>query len=159
MRYFAYGSNLDPEQLARRQVAFTDPQVALLPGYKLVFNKVAKLTAEPGEGRANIVRSRRGAVEGVVYEMPNESLDTLDWFEGAKSGHYRRTDIVVETGNASLNAVTYVAVYTQTGLRPSRWYRDTIVRGARHFGLSPDYIGALERLAVIGSAETPKERL
>ena len=157
--YFAYGSNLDPAQLADREVNVADAQRAHLPGWKLTFNKVATLNAVQGEGRANIVPARRGAVEGVIFTVDDTGLANLDWYEGARTGHYRQTTLnVTVNGDSSVEAITYIAQLTGTGLKPSRWYLAKILAGARHFGLSPDYIAWLEGRPAIGPVERPLVR-
>ncbi len=155
-QYFAYGSNLDPAQLADREVAFSNPRRAQLPDWKLTFNKVATLNAVPGEGRANIVPARRDCVLGVVFDVDEAGLANLDWYEGARSGHYRRTTVpVVVDGEAAVEALTYVAEFTGTGLRPSPWYLRKIIAGARHFRFSPEYVARLETWPTVGPTERP----
>ena len=156
--YFAFGSNLDPAQLADREVEFQRPRHAILHDWKLVFNKVATLNAVPGEGRANIVPARRRIVEGVVFDVTDDGLANLDWYEGAASGHYKRTTIQVElpdTGAAE--AETYIAKRIRPGLKPSPWYVRRIVTGARYFHLSEAYITALEGLPTVGPHEKPEK--
>lgn len=154
--YFAYGSNLDPAQLADREVEYADPQRVRLHGWRLAFNKVATLHAVAGEGRANIVPARRHVVEGAVFRVEDAALANLDWYEGARSGHYRRAVVHVTTvAGAALEAVTYVAAFTGTGLKPSPWYLRRILTGARHFGLSAEYIAHLEQLPTVGPLERP----
>ena len=154
--YFAYGSNLDPVQLADREIDFANPRRAFAHNWRLAFNKIATLHAVPGEGRANIVPARRRGVEGVAFEIGRDAFANLDWYEGAKSGHYRRMTIslVLEDG-AEAEADTYVATLTGTGLKPSPWYMQRILAGARHFDLGAEHIAMLEAWPTAGPAERP----
>ncbi|MEM7079448.1 MAG: gamma-glutamylcyclotransferase family protein, partial [Pseudomonadota bacterium] len=66
-RYFAYGSNMNPERVRERGLSFERVYGAVLPGYRLCFDKAAKHHA--GIGHANIVFAPGDEVYGVVYEL------------------------------------------------------------------------------------------
>ena len=96
LKYFAYGSNMDPERMRRRGIKFSRREHAVLEGFRLEFNKVS--SRNPREGYANIVKDPEGIVEGILYEIEESDLSKLDKFEGYPL-HYRRTRIYVKLDN------------------------------------------------------------
>ena len=127
MKYFAYGSNMDPERMRERDITFSQRRHAILKGYRLEFNKVA--SRNPEEGYANIVQYENGVVEGVLYDIRDSDLAKLDRCEGYPE-HYDRAKVKVELDdNHEMEAVTYIAQPGKVtyGLRPSRDYLDHLL--------------------------------
>ena len=132
--YFAYGSNMN---LARMQERLTPKGVVLgrrvagrLDGWKLTFDKVAR---DPkGSGAGNIVPALNGGlVHGTLNELPSAGFDVLDVFEGVAAGHYERRTVPVlraDTGEI-VEAITYVALLTGEGLKPTRAYLAHLLAG------------------------------
>ena len=142
MRYFAYGSNMDPERMRKRSISFSQRIRAVLKGYRLEFNKVASRNSQ--EGYANVVKFEKGIVEGVLYEIPDSDLSKLDRFEGYPD-HYDRVMIKVELNDGQkLEAIIYIAQPDRIaeGLKPSRDYLDHLL-AARDI-LSESYRTKLE---------------
>jgi len=142
--YFAYGSNLDFDQMKGRCPSARSVGVAKLPGRRLAFTRwsggrkgaVADAVADPA-----------GEVWGVVYEITAEDLEVLDRCEGFTPGgsgnaYVREKCTVWLDGDEerSVKAEVYFAVPTENPGLPSRDYRDQILRGAREWGLPQDYI-------------------
>ena len=120
--YFAYGSNMNPARLRGRCVSFRSHMHAVLKGYGLRFNKVAK--DDPRAGYANVVPEPNGAVEGVLYELSDGGIERLDHCEGCPC-HYRRMSIEVELDDGrAVNALIYVAQpgMIRDGLKPKKEY-------------------------------------
>lgn len=90
--YFAYGSNLDRQQMEKRTGPILGAQRANLLGYRLAFNKRA---ASRGV-YANIVPHLGDEVWGVLYPCTPEALDKMDCYEGVAAGHYRRSRVTLE---------------------------------------------------------------
>lgn len=79
MYYFAYGSNMNEERMTKRGVDFTTRQFGVLKGYRLVFNK----KASAGDWTyANIEIDENDIVEGILYQISEAGIDSLDKFEG-----------------------------------------------------------------------------
>lgn len=57
-------------------------------------------------GLPGLIKTSTGLVDGELYELPDESLDVLDRFEGVESGFYYR-DRVTTTG--AIRAWAYFA--------------------------------------------------
>jgi cation transport regulator ChaC len=126
MKYFAYGSNMDPLQMKEANVPFSERWRAVLTGHVLRFNKVAtRHDAQEGEGKGNIVEKENEIVEGVLYKIYSSDLRGLDEKEGYPK-HYNRIFVKVKLDDhhTKVRAVTYVAQpsMTRDGLKPTREY-------------------------------------
>lgn len=139
--YFAYGSNMEAAQMASRVPEARSLGRARLAGYAFACNKIGR----DGTAKANVEACTAEEVWGVVYEISATDLETLDRFEGG----YLRVAVEVDlpTGDRLASEV-YVSDRTSADLRPSRAYRDRMVRGAREHGLPEACCRALEALAV-----------
>jgi len=104
VKYFAYGSNMDPARMKKRHVSYSQRVHAVLRGYVLRFNKLAY--NGPREGKGNIMKDENEAVEGLLYEMPDSDLAELDCAEGYPD-HYHRISVTVELDDhAAVEAIT-----------------------------------------------------
>jgi gamma-glutamylcyclotransferase (GGCT)/AIG2-like uncharacterized protein YtfP len=145
MKYFAYGSNCNPAILTKKGVRFTANQRAVLPGFRLLFNKRALRDKLPaGIGFANINLDADGTVEGILYDLVAEDLETLDKSERYPD-HYTRIDVTVQTDDGPVACTTYQAQPDKIadGLKPSRNYLNHIL-AAKDF-LSWQYFNALDK--------------
>ena len=151
MLYFAYGSNLDPDQMQRRCPGHHVVGLAELRDFRLSF----PLTSHDwGGGVASVSVAHGDAVWGVVYELTDEDLASLDRYEhfvgpGDQHNLYDRDTVSVQLVRADdgsfprrLRAWTYIARPANPS-PPSRRYLDAIVRGARHHRLPDDYVARL----------------
>ena len=146
MWYFAYGSNMDPAQMTERRVAYAAGQRARLADHRLDFDLYSQ---RYGAGVADIVRSPGGSVEGVLYEVDEAGLATLDSYEGVEVSTYRRLDVAVATDDGEVhNAVAYEVIAKVPFIAPHPDYLAKLVRGAEAFGLSAAYIRKLRSLPV-----------
>lgn len=144
--YFAYGSNMDAARLfgARLEpagVAAGERIAGRLDGWQLAFNKRARDPA--GSGAGNIVVAEGVSVFGTLNRLPEAGFAVLDRYEGVAAGHYQRRTVAVmrlDTG-AILEAITYVAVLTGDGLKPTRAYLGHLLAGSDV--LPADYVRQL----------------
>ena len=145
IKYFAYGSNMDTERMYKRAITVLDRTSASIPGYKLVFNKIAN---NENEGFANIIQSNKSKVQGILYTIPSHCIAILDKFEGVPI-HYKRYKIQVMTANGIEEARTYIAVsnMTKDGLKPTREYLNHLLKGKRYF--SREYYIKLKETEVL----------
>jgi gamma-glutamylcyclotransferase len=146
--YFAYGSNCNSEVMRRKGVPYTSRCRAVLRGYRLLFNKRALRERLPEQiGFANINPSKDSWVEGILYEIPEEGLETLDRSERYPE-HYDRVETTVETDEGPVRCWVYRAQPDKIadGLIPSRNYLNHILSG-KDF-LSRQYFEALDRSQV-----------
>jgi gamma-glutamylcyclotransferase len=132
--YFAYGSNMNlarlvDDRLKPKGVALGRRVGGRLDGWRLAFDKVAR--SPKGAGAGNIVPTAGGVVHGTLNELPLAGLEVLDIWEGVAGGHYERRIVPVvraDTGGA-VEAITYVALMTAPGLRPTRDYLGHLLAG------------------------------
>lgn len=130
--YFAYGSNLDRQQMARRCPSAMPMTGAVLPNHQLAF---AGHSAVWGGGVAT-VRPKPGAhVNGMLYLLADTDLARLDQFEGAPYTYERRSKIVVdEAGKRRRVHVYTIAEDLDEPALPSRKYLDVIERAYERLG-------------------------
>jgi gamma-glutamylcyclotransferase (GGCT)/AIG2-like uncharacterized protein YtfP len=142
INYFAYGGNLDIGQMETRQVPFHSRDIAILPGYRLVFNKLSQ-TLYPGHGVANVEEIEDAHVEGIIYGISVDALLRLDRFEG---GYERKVVDVFVADSIPRQAVIYVAKpeSIHEGLVPAPEYLERIFRGGQDV-FTPEYIEELQR--------------
>jgi len=132
--YFAYGSNMNvirlfDDRLKPVGVSAGERVAGRLDGWQLAFNKRAR--APLGAGAGNIVVAPGEAVHGTLNLLPAEGFEVLDRYEGVAGGHYERRMVPVLRGDtgAIVEAITYVALLTGEGLRPTREYLGHLLAG------------------------------
>jgi gamma-glutamylcyclotransferase (GGCT)/AIG2-like uncharacterized protein YtfP len=134
--YFAYGSNMDPEQMASRCPGSAFVGIGTLKGYRFMINL---------NGVATIVPDQTGIVYGVVWNISVPHKLTLDGFEGVEENIYYEKIVQVSSDAPGLiDALVYIANETIPAL-PRAGYLEKILRGAAHFGLPPDYLNELSK--------------
>lgn len=140
MHYFAYGANMDIETLKERNVEFKTVTVGKVRDMRLVFHVPGGDTT----GKADLMDDKRSHVHGVVYNVPEKSLDGLDVYEAVERGRYRRQEILVQTSKGELRCVAYRGAKFRNGLKPSTDYLTRLIRGAQHHGLPDHYLRFLQ---------------
>jgi gamma-glutamylcyclotransferase (GGCT)/AIG2-like uncharacterized protein YtfP len=162
MLYFAYGSNLDPEQMRSRCPDAIVVGLAALRDHRLSFPRNSEAW---GGGTCGFQLAHGETVWGVLFDVSEECLRSLDAFEGFKGpgdqhNLYDREQVTVELTRPDdgsvprrVRASAYVARPSNPS-PPSRRYLETILRGARHHRLPEEYIA---RLAAIVAAPDPVE--
>ena len=129
MKYFAYGSNMDPDQMRERGINFSKREHAILEGWRLKFNKVA--SRNPKEGYANIEKNGDSSVEGILYTIQDLDIEKLDRYEGYPH-HYEKLRVRVKLDDGGEEeAITYIAKSDKVkeGLKPSKDYLNHLLKG------------------------------
>jgi gamma-glutamylcyclotransferase (GGCT)/AIG2-like uncharacterized protein YtfP len=142
--YFAYGSNMNWQQMKRRCPSSRFVCVARLPDYRFGITRHSRLR---DCGTANIYPANGEEVWGIIYEVSDADLTVLDSFEDG----YRREILSfypVEDGTQPLDALVYVADIEQNVPCPNPEYRRLIIEGARHWQLPAFYQALLEAIQV-----------
>lgn len=154
--YFAYGSNLDPVQMRERCPGHSVVGVATLPDHRIAFPLFSN---DWGCGVAGLVHAHGEVVWGVVYELTETDLASLDRYEGwqgpdSQHNLYDRETITVDLvrpDDGSVPRRVRATTYMPRSLNPSppsRRYLDTILRGARHHRLPEEYVERLQTVEV-----------
>lgn len=132
-RYFAYGSNMSIDQMGHRCPGATVEGIGILVGWRYLVNRWGVATVVPAPGEA---------VHGVVWEVSATHEQALDAYEGVGGGHYTRELLTVETGDASVDALVYVATSSEPGVaRPD--YQELVVDAAVAAGLPERHLREL----------------
>lgn len=134
--YFAYGSNLNVAQMARRCPAAKKMQTLMLPGWRLVFR-----------GVADIVPARNAQVAGGLWIITDRCERSLDIYEGVKSGLYTKesfpiTYLDTRTGKREITDVLFYRMRSREFAMPSSGYLASIADGYDDFGLDLAYLDA-----------------
>ena len=141
--YFAYGSNMDPVQMAQRCPGGVSLGAARLADWRLTFTRDSP---KRGGGVPHIERAPGDEVWGVLWDLTEAHIDTLDVYEGIGIGAYVRGAITVTHEGRAVECLVYIAV--PTGYKaPSKRFLGSVVRGAQMHNLPPSYV---ERLRAFG---------
>jgi gamma-glutamylcyclotransferase (GGCT)/AIG2-like uncharacterized protein YtfP len=145
-RYFAYASNMHPDEMARHCASARLLGSARLPDHRLAFTR-RSVRNYPGSGVADIVAAPRHTVWGALYEVSDLDLAALDHKEAA--GHaYEKVEVtVVGPDDALGQAIAYTVIQkADPEVPPTARYLGHVVEGARACGLPDGYVSFLESL-------------
>lgn len=156
MFYFAYGSNMNPEQIRERCPGHRVIGLARLDDFELSFPLYSNRW---NSGVASVQMHHGGAVWGVLYELDDDDMAALDRFEGFQGpgdqhNVYDREPVNVELVRPDdgsfprrVRAHVYVARPSNAS-PPTRAYLDVVLSGARHHALPEDYVEDLSATEV-----------
>ncbi|MBC7171468.1 MAG: gamma-glutamylcyclotransferase [Polyangiaceae bacterium] len=105
MLYFAYGSNLDHDQMRARCAGAEPVARAVLPNHALAFGGFSHRW---GGAVASVVRAKGVCVEGLLYEVGDMDLRALDRFEGHPFAYERVVRVVRDEHGRRRRAMTYM---------------------------------------------------
>ncbi len=132
MYYFAYGSNLNRQQMLERCPSSKPAFTASLNHYKLIF---AGWSRAWHGGTASIKPQRGEKVLGAIYDISESDLRRLDRYQGYPET-YARIKVIVNTETGEpLEAFTYIRARQPEETRPSPEYLSLIQQGCRDWGL------------------------
>ncbi len=140
--YFAYGSNMSVEAMARRCPRSKPIGVARLERHRLAVMREGWLTA---------ARDPHSAVHGALWELALSDMPSLDRYEGLAQGLYAKVVQPVVMSGGAKRALVYFGANVGPG-NPRADYMAEIVAAARAWPLPPAGVSALEeirRLAVV----------
>lgn len=139
--YFAYGSNMHPEQMKRRCPGARQLGIAGLPGHRLRFNKFG----QDRSAKANIISTQDPSdyTLGILYQMAPADWPRLDEFELG----YERLVIKVHQEKGSQNCLTYMAHedFLCSDVAPAQDYVTTIIEAAKCHAFPRDYFDYLQK--------------
>jgi gamma-glutamylcyclotransferase (GGCT)/AIG2-like uncharacterized protein YtfP len=134
--YAAYGSNLDPAQMALRAPSSPARGAGWLAGWRLTFGG-----EDLGwEGAlATIVEDPGNQVFVMLYDVPESDEAALDTWEGSDLGVYGKIRVRVDTLEGAKLAWIYVLDGYEGGL-PSARYLGIMADAAEAAGAPADYV-------------------
>jgi gamma-glutamylcyclotransferase (GGCT)/AIG2-like uncharacterized protein YtfP len=137
--YAAYGSNMDPAQMAHRCPHSPQRGSGWLEGWRLTFGG-----EDIGwEGAlATVVEDSGQRVFVVLYEVSDADEAALDRWDGATLGYYRKSKVRVATLDGEVLAWLYVLNDYEGGL-PSARYLGIMADAAEAAGAPADYVSWL----------------
>jgi len=141
MIYFAYGSNMDKEQMADRCPSSRVIGAARLAHYTLAFTRWSRAW---NSATADILPDREKDVYGVLYDLTLDDLKRMDKIADYPHS-YIRQDVFVEVGTEQIPALTYVAI-RQGSFFASKAYRAKMVQGAATYKFPAQYMIFLKSL-------------
>ncbi|CAM5766916.1 gamma-glutamylcyclotransferase family protein [Bosea minatitlanensis] len=133
--YFAYGLNMDPAGMAERCPHSRALGLARLPRHRFIVTR---------DGYASVIRDPREAVHGVLWDCSLGDIRALDKFEDIASGLYVKISQPVIVPGGAKRALIYIGRSGEPG-KPKPGYMETVILGAKHFGLPEACIANLNR--------------
>jgi hypothetical protein len=139
--YAAYGSNMDPAQMLRRCPSSPFAGTGWIPGWRLTFG-----AEDLGwEGALATLVPAGAASPGVfaaLYDLTEADEVTLDAWEGADHGLFRKVRLRVHTLAGDVVAFAYALDAFEGGL-PSARHLGAIADAAGAAGAPDDYLADL----------------
>ncbi len=152
MLYFAYGSNMNPNQMHARIGDFGSCRLigsAQLSGHKLVFNVPDDHATNAAY--ANIAKNPISTVHGVLYDLDEKAFSVLDQYEHVPI-LYTRCIITVIFDGQEKEAYVYLGNKISTKcVGPTKRYLNRILLGKEF--LPKEYF---EKLSKIKTCPDPK---
>lgn len=151
MFYFAYGSNMNWEQMRLRCPSARFVNVARLPDHRFAITRQSRRRKC---GTADVLPQGGSEVWGIVYEIAESDLGALDGFE---DGYRREKRLVYASGDghAPIEVLVYIAEKEPDPPLPNAEYKRLIIEGASHWKLPRPYLEMLEQIQA-GDAAKPK---
>jgi hypothetical protein len=149
--YFAYGADLDPEDLGlrcemrrRQRVRFAKSTPATLKGFRLICNIPSHYRQG---GIFNIIPDPVGVVQGAVYELhAGDAISTAMIKEGESTSYLLAVCKVQTAKGETIQALVLRGEAKSKNLLPSPAYLEVVIRAARRHGLPPEWIDHLRGL-------------
>ncbi len=142
VRYFAYGSNLDAQQMAQRCPSSRALFRARLRDHRLDFTY---FSSRWWGGAADTVPHSGESVWGIIYELQTAELAQLDRYEAG----YRRMLLSVEDDRGSPHTVVSYSILHKLSFRPAADYVLRMLDWGERWNLPREYLEDLRRVRVL----------
>ncbi len=141
MYNFGYGSNLDQEYLSEHCPSTKYVMKAYLPNYEVQFRFWSK---RRNGGISTIIPKLGELVHGIIYDISEEDMETLDERESVPEGLYARdTFLLMGEDGEWHKADAYYVLKPEGPFIPSKSYVRTMIKGAKFHGIDSTYIKKL----------------
>ena len=132
--YFAYGSNMNIEQMNFRcPNSRTLGKISIL-GYQFIINS---------RGVATIIPRNYSTVNGVLWSINLKNELNLDYYEGIKKKIYFKKYFYIPFLNQKILILVYIA-FNQIIGTPKKGYLEKVIDGAKSFKAEKKWINELE---------------
>ncbi|MCP4003570.1 MAG: gamma-glutamylcyclotransferase [bacterium] len=131
--YFAYGSNLDADQMAERCPRSRPLFPARLDDYRLGFTHYSRRWSGAA---ADIVEHPGAQVWGMAYELTPTDLDLLDHYE---AGYDRITLDIFSADATAHDAISYTVRAKLDSLEPSEIYLNKMLNWSERWNFPEEY--------------------
>lgn len=130
--YFAYGSNMNLNQMAFRCPDAAVVDTVRLEGYRLAFR-----TNGGGNGVATILPEEGSYVDGVLWRISERDEQHLDHYEGFPFLYGKEPVTVTDQDGVRREIMAYTmnSPYKDTPAMPSHAYLEGILNGCRQNGI------------------------
>lgn len=131
--YFAYGSNMNLDQMEYRCPSAFVVENVRLEDYRLAF-----CGRNPDRGVATILPEKGSHVDGVLWKITDECEYSLDRYEGYPFLYGKQSICVKGKKGGEYTCMVYVmnAPYKDYPSNPSKFYLDGILEGCRQNKIS-----------------------
>jgi gamma-glutamylcyclotransferase (GGCT)/AIG2-like uncharacterized protein YtfP len=133
--YFAYGSNMDQDQMGARCPNSKMLGNAVLPGYRFAIDS---------SGFATVMPEPSSEVEGVLWLITDSDEQNLDRYEGVKKSCYKKARYSVKYGDELISALCYVSL-RDSGEKARPGYMERVVKAAKDVALTEKYCALLNQ--------------
>ena len=148
---FAYGSNLDLIQMKERCPSSKIISKGSLANYRLDFNRYS---SGWGGGVADVIPVKGSEVWGLVFELSDKDMDSLDFYEGCykdRPSLYERSKVVINTPKGPIPDVwLYTVVEKQKFEAPTAKYLGIIKMAAARWNFPNVYQRILQQTTISG---------
>jgi len=145
--YFAYGTNMDWDEMSLRCPGVEVVGTARLEGHRIIIN---------GEGIATVVPEPGKVVWGILWLISPACERSLDRYEGVDDRLYEKVVWTVRTsGGIDIEALLYVAPDRSVGISYHPGYVEKIVRSAELAGFPELYVREIRKWLHTGAPEHP----
>ena len=148
---FAYGSNLDLIQMNKRCPSSKIISKGSLSDYRLDFNRYS---SGWGGGVADVIPVKGSQVWGLIFELSDTDMDSLDFYEGCYKNRpslYERSKVVINTPKGPIPDVwLYTVVEKQKFEAPTAKYLEIIKNAAVQWNFPNVYQRILQQTTISG---------
>ena len=130
--------------------------VFLLKGHDLRFHKIGG--DRSAKCNAFFTGPDADVVEGVIYDLDPNEIETLNKIEGLGHGYKKKSVHLVDFNGVEAEAFTYVATNINESLLPFSWYKNHVLIGSRSAGLSTAYVKKIERVRTTRDSDRGREK-
>lgn len=129
---------MNPKYLLEKGIMIKGSQRAVLKDYEICFSTK---TNDYKLAMVDIKESKGSKVEGVLYDIDDNTMSIFDNHEDIESGKHHRIKVSLETEKRGvIEAYTFISPKKEGDLTPSIEYLNMIIDGAEKNNLSNEYI-------------------